>query len=115
MSSVIPATRSPRLGGPTPTPAPAGSRAYEELAGRVRSRTALVGIIGLGYVGLPLARTFSARGFRVLGFDTDPNKVEKLRRGESYIGHIPQATIREMRQNRFEPTCDPARLGEADV
>jgi UDP-N-acetyl-D-glucosamine dehydrogenase len=100
----------------TSAPAPqTDAKVFEELAGRIRSRTALVGIIGLGYVGLPLARTFSARGFRVLGFDTDPNKVEKLRRGESYIGHIPAATVREMRQNRFDPTSDPARLGEADV
>jgi UDP-N-acetyl-D-glucosamine dehydrogenase len=102
---------------PTPTSAiPAvGGKAFEELACRIRERTALVGIIGLGYVGLPLARTFSARGFRVLGFDTDPNKIERLRRGESYIGHIPATTIREMRQNRFDPTADPARLGEADI
>lgn len=94
---------------------PLGSRTYEEIANRLRNRTALIGILGLGYVGLPLARTFSARGFRVLGFDTDPIKVEKLRRGQSYIGHISEATVREMRQNRFDPTADPARLGEADV
>lgn len=91
------------------------SKVYAELAARLRNRTALIGIMGLGYVGLPLARVFSARGFRVLGFDTDPNKIEKLRRGESYIGHIPEADVREMRSNRFDPTSEPARLGEADV
>ncbi|MDB5309384.1 MAG: wbpA [Gemmataceae bacterium] len=109
---------SPRDKVEAAAPAPAAdasARVSEELAGRIRGRTALIGVIGLGYVGLPLARTFSARGFRVLGFDTDPGKVEKLRCGESYIGHIPETTVREMRQNRFDPTSDPARLGEADV
>jgi UDP-N-acetyl-D-glucosamine dehydrogenase len=112
---VVTAVSSPKPGASTPTPAGAGSRVYEELAGRIRGRTATIGIIGLGYVGLPLAHTFSSRGFRVLGFDTDPAKVEKLRRGESYIGHIPGDTIREMRRNRFDATSDPGRLGEADV
>ncbi len=100
---------------PATSASQSGGKVFEELATRLQSRTALIGIIGLGYVGLPLARTFSGRGFRVLGFDTDPNKVEKLRRGESYIGHIPDTTVREMRQNRFDPTADSARLGEADV
>ena len=59
-----------------------------DLFNRIRNRKAVVGIIGLGYVGLPLARGFAARGFAVLGFDIDSAKVEKLRRGESYIGHI---------------------------
>ena len=100
----------------SPKPIPhSGAKVFGELANRIRGRTALIGIIGLGYVGLPLARVFSARGFRVLGFDTDPNKVEKLRSGESYIGHIASEIVREMRQNRFDPTSDPARLGEADV
>ena len=52
-----------------------------------------VGIIGCGYVGLPLALRFAEAGHRVLGFDTDPVKVEKLNRGQSYIEHIPAAKI----------------------
>src|SRR5947207_4210062 len=109
MSPAVTATRGQQQ-GPAPTPTGTGARAYEELAGRIRGRTCTVGIIGLGYVGLPLAHTFSSRGFRVLGFDTDPAKVEKLRRGESYIGHIPGDTVREMRRNRFDATADAGRL-----
>jgi UDP-N-acetyl-D-glucosamine dehydrogenase len=74
-----------------------------------------VGIIGLGYVGLPLAQAFSKAGFPVLGFDTDPAKVERLARGESYIGHIADATIRAMVASGFEATDRFERLGEADA
>jgi UDP-N-acetyl-D-glucosamine dehydrogenase len=95
----------------TTAPAPAS----HALLARVRNRTARVGIIGLGYVGLPLAQAFSARGFPVLGFDVDPAKVEKLRRGESYIGHISADAVRRMRQNRFDATAAFDRLAEADA
>jgi UDP-N-acetyl-D-glucosamine dehydrogenase len=88
---------------------------FTALHGRIKSRTAVVGIIGLGYVGLPLAREFSAKQFEVLGFDVDSIKVEKLARGESYIGHIKAEVIREMRQRKFDATTDFARLQEADV
>src|SRR4051812_8838948 len=79
----------------------------DHLAGlldRIADRSARVGIIGLGYVGLPLARAFAEVGFPVLGFDTDPAKVARLARGESYIGHIPDATIWAMRDRGFEAT-----------
>ena len=85
------------------------------LLAKIESATVRVGIIGLGYVGLPLARAFSDRGIAVLGFDVDPAKVARLDRGESYIGHIADATIREMRENRFEATVDFQRLDEPDV
>jgi UDP-N-acetyl-D-glucosamine dehydrogenase len=88
---------------------------YLALHTRIRNKTARVGIIGLGYVGLPLARTFSRGGFRVLGFDIDPIKVEKLGRGESYIEQIPPAFIREMRGQEFDATSDFRRLVEVDV
>ncbi len=87
----------------------------QALATRIHEQKALVGIIGLGYVGLPLARAFSAKGFPVLGFDVDPVKVEKLARGESYIGHIGPDSIREMRQQGFSATADFTRLREADA
>jgi UDP-N-acetyl-D-glucosamine dehydrogenase len=74
-----------------------------------------VGIIGLGYVGLPLARAFSDRGIAVLGFDVDPAKVERLARGESYIKHISAETICQMRERQFEATVDFGRLDEPDV
>jgi UDP-N-acetyl-D-glucosamine dehydrogenase len=87
---------------------------FPTLLSRVQSGTATVGIIGLGYVGLPLARAFAREGFRVLGFDIDQHKVEKLNAGRSYIKQIPDATIAEMRANRFEATDQFTRLGEAD-
>lgn len=114
MGSVIARREAIRVRTQSPETS-AGCRVYDELAVRIRNRTALVGIIGLGYVGLPLAQVFSAKGFRVLGFDTDVSKIEKLRRGESYIGHISPELIAEMRRNRFDPTSEPTRLGEADV
>jgi UDP-N-acetyl-D-glucosamine dehydrogenase len=60
-----------------------------DLIAKLNARTALVGIIGLGYVGLPLARTFCAAGYLVIGFDIDQAKVERLHAGESYLKHIP--------------------------
>ena len=69
--------------------------AFASLRSRINDKTASVGIIGLGYVGLPLARAFVDGGFPVLGFDVDPAKVERLRRGESYIGHIPADAVRD--------------------
>src|SRR5262249_19171082 len=59
----------------------------EDLAARLELRTARVAIVGLGYVGLPLAETFAWGGYPVIGFDVDPEKVQKLRQGQSYIGH----------------------------
>jgi UDP-N-acetyl-D-glucosamine dehydrogenase len=85
------------------------------LADRLRHRHAVVGIIGLGYVGLPLARAFAAAGFKVLGFDVDPGKVAKLAAGTSYIKQIPDTDIAEMRRRGFEPTVRFDRLGEADA
>ena len=76
---------------------PLGSRMAtnlaEELIGKIEAKTARVGIIGLGYVGLPLALTFAEGGFLVLGFDTDPAKIQALRSAESYIHHIPSERI----------------------
>jgi len=82
---------------------------------RVEGGTCRVGIIGLGYVGLPLARAFAGAGFPVLGFDTDPSKIEKLNAGRSYIGHIDDASVAAMRAAGFEATGRFDRLGEADA
>lgn len=91
----------------------------EDVVGRLRraitERTARVGIIGLGYVGLPLARAFASAGFRVLGFDTDPAKVDALSTGRSYIGHIGPDVVRAMRGAGFEATSDFERLDEPDA
>jgi UDP-N-acetyl-D-glucosamine dehydrogenase len=88
---------------------------HQSLLAKIETAVARVGIIGLGYVGLPLARAFSDHGIAILGFDVDAEKVAKLERGESYIRHIPDATIRQMRENRFEATVDFERLDEPDV
>src|SRR5579875_2263501 len=95
-------------------PTPAADH-FAALLHRIRNQTARVGIIGLGYVGLPLARAFAVNGYRVLGFDIDPDKVACLHRGESYIGHILDETIRAMRQRGFDATDRFDRLGEPDV
>lgn len=82
---------------------------------KIKNHQALVGVIGLGYVGLPLVLRFCEVGFRVLGFDTDAGKVERLNRGESYIQHIPAHRLAELRRSQFEATHDLGRLGAPDV
>jgi len=77
----------------------------------VKSRKAVVGIVGLGYVGLPLARTFCASGFRVLGLDVDQKKVDQLNKGRSYIKHIPSSLIKRLiREKQFSATTSPKDL-----
>ncbi len=75
-----------------------------------------IGIIGCGYVGLPLALRFAETGHRVMGFDTDPSKIEKLNAGKSYIQHIPEAKIAEhVKAGRFGATTDFTKLREMDA
>jgi phosphoglycerate dehydrogenase-like enzyme len=86
------------------------AESFQVLLSRIESKTATIGIIGLGYVGLPLARAFSTKGFPVLGFDIDAEKIDRLRTGESYIGHICGEVIQQMQKNGFAATDCP---GEA--
>ena len=82
----------------------------------IADRTARVGVIGLGYVGLPLVELFASRGFSVLGFDIDASKVARLQAGQSYIGHIASERVRALRDGgQFEATTDFSRLVEADA
>src|SRR5579871_2259931 len=75
-----------------------------------------VGIIGCGYVGLPLALSFAEAGHKVTGFDTDPQKVSLLNAGKSYIEHIPQTKIQQFVNSRhFSATTDFAKLREVDA
>lgn len=78
-------------------------------------KTAKIGIVGLGYVGLPLMLRYVDIGFHVLGFDIDAEKVEKLNKGQSYIEHIPSDKIAAASQNLFEATTDFSRIEEADA
>jgi UDP-N-acetyl-D-glucosamine dehydrogenase len=87
----------------------------ERLAEKIESATATVGVIGLGYVGLPLLAAFHAAGFCVLGFDKDPAKIEALHRGENYLRHLGTTLVADMLGNRFDATADHGRLGECDV
>jgi len=89
---------------------------YADLERKIREKTAKVGVVGLGYVGLPLLRAFIRAGFSTIGFDVDEAKVKKLNAGESYIGHIPSDWIREwVTTGRFEATADMGRLCEPDA
>lgn len=87
----------------------------QSLIDRIQSRKARVGIVGLGYVGLPLALLFSEEGFPVLGFDIDPKKVETLASGESYIYRVPRTEIQIAQKNGFAVTSDFARIAETDA
>ena len=88
---------------------------HERLPNRINTKRAVIGVIGLGYVGLPLVRAFTAAGFRCLGFDIDQSKVDRLNAGQSYIGHLDCSELASLiREKRFEPTADIRRLSEAD-
>lgn len=83
---------------------------------KIRSREALIGVIGIGYVGLPLSLTIARAGFRVKGFDIDPHKVESLNAGRSYIEYIPDSEIAgHIDAGHFEASDDFSGLAEADV
>jgi UDP-N-acetyl-D-glucosamine dehydrogenase len=87
-----------------------------DLRARIDDRTARIGVIGLGYVGLPLAVEFSSQGFDVTGFDVDAAKVEALNAGRSYILDVPEAHLAEaVRAGRLRATADMTGLGEVDV
>jgi UDP-N-acetyl-D-glucosamine dehydrogenase len=87
----------------------------EQLTHRLETRTAKIGVIGLGYVGLPLSLLFSEEGFRVTGFDIDGHKVSQLEQGHSYIHRIPQTEIEFARKKGFRATCDFDDIADQDV
>jgi len=86
-----------------------------KLIAMIGEKTSKVGIIGLGYVGLPLAIHFGKRGFPVIGFDLDIKKIEKLHKGESYIKHVPIEPVNELIEaGSFDVTSDFSRLKDVD-
>lgn len=87
-----------------------------QLLSRIEDKTAVIGIIGLGYVGLPLLLRFAEEGYQVLGFDIDMAKIDKLQQGQSYVKHIPAAPIAAaVSAGFFQGTTDFSRASEADV
>jgi UDP-N-acetyl-D-glucosamine dehydrogenase len=101
-------TTDPKTGAP--------QSATAALLSKIRERKATVGVVGMGYVGLPLALLFARKGFSAIGFDIDPGKVEKLQRGETYILHIPADSIAEqVKARRLRATTDFVAVREVDA
>jgi len=87
-----------------------------QLQDNIENKRAVIGIMGMGYVGLPLVGTFTRAGFRCIGFDIDPNKVRMLNAGRSYIEHIPSAAIATLiRSKRFRATANMNDLKKPDA
>jgi UDP-N-acetyl-D-glucosamine dehydrogenase len=86
-----------------------------QLIKKLNDKQAIIGIVGLGYVGLPLSIRYSEVGYKVLGFDIDPDKVSVLNQGKSYIEHIPASAIQAAVAQGFEATADFTRVSEADA
>jgi UDP-N-acetyl-D-glucosamine dehydrogenase len=97
------------------TPYSAANSSIDQVKQKIQQREARIGIIGMGYVGLPLALLFSEQKFRVTGFDIDQNKVDTLTRGGSYIYRIASDEIRAAQQKGFSATADYAQLAEMDA
>lgn len=101
----IPATDTTRALGPLAA----------QLSEKIRNRSAKIGVVGLGYVGLPLISAFIKSGFKAIGYDIDQKKVDALLAGQSYIKHIEPEVIQQWNKTKkFEPTADMLRLSEAD-
>lgn len=93
-----------------------GSIHFQALLESIQKRQCLVGVIGLGYVGLPLIDAFTQAGFRCLGFDVDPEKVKALQAGQSYIKHIQHDKIAGwIERGLFDATAEMNRLCEPDA
>jgi UDP-N-acetyl-D-glucosamine dehydrogenase len=87
----------------------------DAILNRIDQKTFVVGVVGLGYVGLPLALCFAEKGFRTIGLDVDGTKPQRLLKGESYIKHIPPERIRAaVAGGHFTATTDFARIAECD-
>ena len=87
-----------------------------DLIEKIKNKSANIGIIGLGYVGLPLGLEFANKGFNVLGFDVDENKIKYLMRGESYIKHIGSEKIKKtVFEGKFAATSDFSKITDMDA
>ncbi|MGI9273441.1 MAG: nucleotide sugar dehydrogenase [Endozoicomonas sp.] len=89
---------------------------YEQsLIGKIKNKEAVIGIIGLGYVGLPLMLRYSEEGYKVIGIDVDQQKVDNLNKGVSYIKHISSEKIRQAKDSNFHASIDFAEANRADI
>jgi UDP-N-acetyl-D-glucosamine dehydrogenase len=89
---------------------------FESLENKIRSRTARVGVVGLGYVGLPLAVEFARAGFAVTGIDVNRDKAERVNRGDSYVGDVPSEILKPLAEaGRLRATTDFGRIAELDT
>ncbi len=87
-----------------------------QLINLINGKNAKIGVIGLGYVGLPLALSFLDNGFDVIGFDIDTSKINKIKSGKSYINHIPSEKIKKsIESNKFNSTLDFSEISLVDV
>src|ERR1041385_1728769 len=87
-----------------------------ELISLIKDKHARVGVIGLGYVGLPLATEFASKGFNAIGFEVDSNKVEQINSGQSYIGDVASESIKEaVDAGRLKATTDFDHLKDCDA
>jgi UDP-N-acetyl-D-glucosamine dehydrogenase len=86
-----------------------------QLIDKLKSKQAVIGIVGLGYVGLPLTLRYCEVGYKVVGFDIDQCKIDALKRGQSYIEHISGAEIKKAVAGCFDPTSDFSRAREVDA
>ncbi|PCJ50980.1 MAG: UDP-N-acetyl-D-glucosamine dehydrogenase [Gammaproteobacteria bacterium] len=87
----------------------------QQLEHKLNNKTAVIGIIGLGYVGLPLAICYANIGYKVIGFDNDPDKIDKIRLSKTYIKHIASDTLTTLNNNGFEGSSDFTRINDVDA
>src|SRR5690242_6191254 len=87
-----------------------------ELINLIKDKRARVGVIGLGYVGLPLATEFASKGFNAIGFEVDSSKVEQINSGHSYIGDVPSESLKQtVDAGRLKATTDFDHLKDCDA
>jgi UDP-N-acetyl-D-glucosamine dehydrogenase len=82
---------------------------------KLQDKTAVIGVVGLGYVGLPLALRYAQVGYPVVGFDIDPGKPENIARGQTYLRHIPSERIQQAVENGFKASTDFSKVGQTDA